>query len=375
MIERTLEKKIRSRIGTGKAIMIVGPRQVGKTTLINKLLQNEDVKFFDGDDPVVRTQLTRPNTEELRQMLEGKKIVFVDEGQLIDDIGRTMKIIVDQFKDVQVWISGSSSFDLYDRMNEPLTGRKWAYELFPISWEEYENHVGYLKSEQQLELRLIFGFYPDVIQNIGSENVILNNLNRSYLYQDVLAFGDLRKPAVLDNLVRALALQVGHEVNYNKLSRLLKVDRKTIERYIDILEKAYIIFKLPSYSRNLRNEIQKGRKIYFYDNGIRNTIIGNFDPLNLRPDTGALWENFLVSERIKQKSYKLNLSRSYFWRTKQQQEIDYVEERGQEVVGYEFKWKSKKAKSLPKTFLKEYNATGKNINRSNFREFVVIQNS
>ena len=305
-------------------------------------------------------------------MIGDKAVVFIDEGQRIKGIGLTLKIIVDQFKDVQLWVSGSSSFSLFDELNEPLTGRKWEYELFPISWEEYEGHVGYLKAEQQLETRLLYGMYPDVINNPGEEKEILQNLVSSYLYRDVLAYADIRKPEVLDNLVQALALQVGSEVNYNELSQLIGVDRNTIIKYIDILEKGYVIYRLRSYSRNLRNEIKKARKIYFYDTGIRNMIIGNFDELALRTDKGAIWENFLITERMKQNKYKLSLARPYFWRTAQQQEIDYVEDKGQQLSGYEFKWKAKQNVSLPKTFLRKYQAKGSVVSRENFRDFVVI---
>ena len=372
MIKRTITTRIQSKIGKGKAIIIVGPRQVGKTTLVKNLLKGEDFGFFNGDDPSVRSVLASPNTEEIRRLIGTKKIIFIDEGQRIKDIGLTLKIIVDQFKEVQLWVSGSSSFSLFDELNEPLTGRKWEYELYPISWEEYENHVGYLKSEQQLGNRLLFGLYPDVLNNPGEEIEVLQNLVNSYLYRDILAYGDIRKPEILDNLVQALALQVGSEVNYNELSQLIGVDRNTIIKYIGILEKGYVIFRLRSYSRNVRNEIKKVRKIYFYDNGIRNTIIGDFKDIKLRTDKGALWENFLVSERIKQNQYKLTLARPYFWRTTQQQEIDYVEEKGQQLHGYEFKWNAKKGARLPKTFMEKYKAEGSIVTRENFRDFVVL---
>lgn len=372
MIKRTIQSRIESKIGRGKAIIIVGPRQVGKTTLIKEQLSNQDYQFFNGDDPRIRNLLNSPNTEEIRRLIGNKKIVFIDEGQRINGIGLTLKIITDQFKDVQLWVSGSPSFSLFDELNEPLTGRKWEYELYPISWEEYENHVGYLKADLQLENRLLYGLYPDVLNNPGDEVEVLQNLVNSYLYRDILAYGEIRKPEILDNLVEALALQVGSEVNYTELSHLIGVDRNTIIKYIDILEKGYVIFRLRSYSRNVRNEIKKGRKIYFYDNGIRNTIIGNFDDIKLRVDKGALWENFLVSERIKQNKYKLTLAKSYFWRTTQQQEIDYVEDKGQQIGGYEFKWKTKKNVKLPRTFLEKYKATGEIITKENFRDFVII---
>jgi uncharacterized protein len=373
MISRTLTDIIRKKIGKGKAIMVIGPRQVGKTTLINNELANQDVAFFDGDDPTVRSLLDSPNTEKIRNLIGNKKIVFIDEAQRINGIGITLKIITDQFKDVQLWISGSSSFTLSHELNEPLTGRKWQYEMYPVTWEEFQNHVGYLKAEQSLEHRLVYGFYPDVLNHPGEEKEILKNLVDSYLYRDILSYAEIRKPEILEKLVQSLALQIGSEVNYNELSQIVEVDKNTIQRYISILEKGYVIFKLPSFSSNIRNEIKKNKKIYFYDNGIRNMIIGNFNDISLRQDKGGLWENFLISERVKQNGYKMTLAKSYFWRTTQQQEVDYVEELNQRVYGYEFKWNPKKKVTLPKTFVEKYEAEELLITKENFRDFVIIK--
>jgi len=380
MYQRIIENNVKNNIGSGKAIIIVGARQVGKTTLIKKILEGQEYLFLDADDPAIRQLLLNPNTEEIRTILGENKIVFVDEAQRIGGIGLTLKIITDQFKDVQLFVSGSSSFDLGNKLNEPLTGRKWEYELFPISWEEFEKKEGFVKSEQQIENRLLFGFYPEVLNNKGKERKTLKNLVSSYLYRDILSFSEIRKPEILDNLLLALALQVGSEVNYNELAQTIGVNKITIQKYIDILEKGYIIFRLYSFSRNLRNEIKRNRKIYFYDNGIRNMIIGNFNPLKLRTDVGALWENFLISERKKQNIYKETFARMYFWRTKQQQEIDLVEEKDGRIYGFEFKWKTpalpsgRKSKiKLPETFTTTYNAETKIIDRKNFREFVTTE--
>lgn len=373
MYSRYLREQITKRIGSGKAIVVIGPRQVGKTTLIESILDTKDYLLLDGDDPKIKTLLTEPNTEQIRSILGKHKYVFIDEAQRIDGIGLTMKIITDRFKDVQLFTSGSSSFDLANKINEPLTGRKWEYQLYPISWEEYEEHHGYLYSEQQLENRLLYGFYPDVLNNQGEEVPILRNLVNSYLYKDILAFSDIRKPEVLDKLVQALALQVGSEVNYSELAQTVNVDKNTISKYIDILQQGYIVFKLGSFSRNVRNEIKTNKKIYFYDNGVRNMVIGNFNPISLRTDKGALWENFLISERVKQIEYKQSLARTYFWRTKQQQEVDFVEDVGGKIYGFEFKWNKKKSTKLPKTFIESYNAESKVIDQENFRDFVVIK--
>lgn len=371
MYQRILEDRIKEKIGKGKAIIVVGARQVGKTTLLKNLLKDKKYLFFDADDPTIRKLLSSPNTEQLRSILGDHKIVFLDEAQRIKEIGLTLKIITDQFSHIQLFVTGSSSFDLGNKLNEPLTGRKREYELYPISWEEFEKKEGFVKAEQQLENRLLYGMYPETLNNKGEERETLKNLVSSYLYRDIMIFSEIRKPEILDNLLLALALQIGNEVNYNELAQTVGVNKITIQKYIDILEKGYIVFRLHSFSRNLRNEIKRNRKIYFYDNGIRNMIMGNFNPLNMRNDVGALWENFLVSERKKQNSYKDTFARMYFWRTKQQQEVDFVEEKNGIIYGFEFKWKPKSKTKLPITFVKEYNAQTKIIDRDNFREFVM----
>ncbi|OQX77223.1 MAG: ATPase [Bacteroidetes bacterium 4484_276] len=370
MYHRILENTIKEKMNGGKAIVLVGARQVGKTTLVKSILKNNDYLFLDADDPTIRNLLSNPNTEQIRAILADNKTVFLDEAQRIEGIGLTLKIITDQFKNVQVFVSGSSSFDLGNQLNEPLTGRKWEYELFPINWEEYENTIGFVKAEQQVENRLLYGFYPEVLNNPGNERVILKDLVNSYLYRDILAFSDIRKPDVLEKLLQALALQMGSEINYNELAQIVGVNKITIQKYIEILEKGYVVFRLKSYSKNVRNEIKRNRKIYFYDNGIRNMIIGNFTQIDLRFDKGALWENFLISERRKQNLYKNTFANMYFWRTKQQQEVDFVEEKEGVVTGFEFKWKAKRNEKLPETFIKAYNAKTEIIDRDNFRKFV-----
>jgi len=371
MFDRTIASTIREKVNGGKAIVVVGARQVGKTTLLHEILKGKDFLFLDADDPATRNLLQSPTTEQIRTFIGDYQYVFLDEAQRIPGIGLTLKIITDQFKKVQLFVSGSSSFDLGNELNEPLTGRKWEYELFPISWEEYENKIGLIKSEQQIGNRLLYGLYPEVINNQGKERETLKNLVNSYLYRDILAFSDIRKPEVLEKLLQALALQMGSEVNYNELSKLIGINKITVQKYIGILEKGYVIFRLNSFSRNIRNEIKQSRKIYFYDNGIRNMIISNFNQLDLRVDKGALWENFLVSERRKQNLYKDTFAKMYFWRTKQQQEVDFVEEKGGQITGFEFKWNNKKSK-LPKSFIEGYQAEGHVIDRNNFREFVKI---
>ena len=245
-----------------------------------------------------------------------------------------------------------------------MTRRKWEYDLFPISWKEFEDDIGYLKSDQNLELRVRYGMYPDVINNFGNEIEILKQLVNSYSYKDILVFSGIRKPEILEKLLRALALQIGNEVSYNELSKLLGIDKNTVSNYIDILVKSYVIFKLPSFSRNFRSEIKINQKIYFVDTGVRNMIIGNFNSLDIRTDLGSLLEFFLISERIKKIKYSGLIANYYFWRTKQQQEIDYVEENSGKILGYEFKWNPKAKTRFHKNFMETYNAKIEIINKT-----------
>jgi predicted AAA+ superfamily ATPase len=370
MIERELLATLNGKFNKGKAIVLLGPRQVGKTTLINTCLEGKDFLFLNGDDPEIRDLLENAGVSKLRSIIGKNTFVFIDEAQRIKDIGLIAKMIIDQFKEVQLFISGSSALEINQTTQEPLTGRKFEYQLFPISWEEFENHVGYLEASSQLEERLIYGMYPDVINNRSEAGEILKQLSSSYLYKDVLSITGIKKPELLDKLLKALALQIGSEVSYNELANLLQIDKATVSKYIDLLEKAFIVFRLNSFSRNQRNEIKNNRKIYFYDNGIRNMIINNLNNLDLRTDKGALWENFLIAERFKLQQYNQLYSNNYFWRTVQKQEIDFVEESNGKVTAYEFKWKNNGKAKIPVSFLNQYEASGQIIDKENFREFV-----
>ena len=372
MINRIPEIKIRDKMFKGKSIMVLGPRQAGKTTLLNHILASygDKVLKLNADDPSVLQLLDRPNTQQIKQIIGKYTIVFIDEAQRVNEIGLTGKLIVDEFPHVQLIMSGSSAFELSNKVHEPLTGRKWTFHLWPVSWQEWEDHVGFVKAEQDLENRLVFGFYPDVLNNPEESTLVLKELMESYLYKDILIVGNLNKPLEISKLLQALAYQTGSEVSMRELSEIAGIDPKTVDRYIDILEKAFVIFRLNPLSRNLRNEIKKNRKIYFYDNGIRNALIGQLQPLSVRQDKGLLWENFLMSERKKILDYQNSLANSYFWRTKQQQEVDYVEEVNGNFSGYEFKWSEKKGGILPKTFSTAYQSTNRVISRQNFRDFV-----
>ena len=357
MYTRELQSVIQERCFKGKAIILLGARQVGKTTLLKTIIkeQHVDALYLNCDEPQTVAALSNRNLKELQMIVGANKFVVIDEAQKVNDIGLTLKLIVDNIPDVQIIATGSSAFELRNRLNEPLTGRKLEYQMFPISSKEIYQSLGYMDLKGTLETRLIYGSYPDILKNANDAQALLRMLADSYLYKDILATDNLRKPEVLDKLLRALAFQVGSEVSYNELAKTVGTDSKTVERYIELLEKCYIIFRLHGLSRNLRNELKKSKKIYFYDNGIRNAVIQQFAPLELRNDVGALWENFFISERMKHNHYQQNFCNIYFWRTKSQQEIDYIEEQNGQMTAFEMKWNPKKSNtSIPDAFLKAY---------------------
>ena len=373
MVKRNLEDTLSDYLFKGKTVIIYGARQTGKTTLIEELLKKFKMKslLLNGDDADIRELFSVASASKFRPVIGDYKLIVIDEAQRIPDAGLGIKIIHDNFKDVQLIVTGSSSLELAEKTKEPMTGRKSEFWLYPFSFGEMADHHGFLTEKRLLEQRLIFGYYPDVALNAGREKRILKTLASDYLYKDILAVGNIKKPVLLDKILKALALQVGNEVSYNELAQLLDSDRGTIEKYIDLLEKTFIIFRLPGLNRNVRNEIKKGKKIFFFDNGIRNAILGNFQPPGFRVDTGALWENFLVSERYKLLSNNDEVPETYFWRTTQQQEIDYIEEYQNRFFVFEFKWKSKKRPFLSKTFLKAYPGSEfKVINPDNLHEFI-----
>jgi len=373
MISRELEKQLVQYVFRGKIIMLSGARQVGKTTLIEMLLQKrkEKVLYLNADETDVRELLTDTTSTSLKSIVGNHKIIFIDEAQRVKNIGITLKLFADQIKDVQVIVTGSSSFDLANEMNEPLTGRKYEFMLFPLSFSEMVEHHGQLEEKRLLEHRLIYGYYPEIVTKPGEEKELLKLLANSYLYRDLLTLEQIKKPVLLEKILRALALQLGSEVSYNEVAQLVNADQETVEKYIDLLEKSFVLFRLPAFSHNVRNEIKKGKKIYFYDNGIRNAIIGNFNLLISRNDTGALWENFLISERMKYLYYhNINVKR-YFWRTVQQQEIDYIEEQERKLSAYEFKWNKKARAKFPKTFIRAYPDSETHlVTQGNFENFL-----
>ena len=362
-IQRQLQQTIEDRLFQGKAIILIGARQVGKSTLFHQITANkEQVLTLNCDDPEARNLLENANLSELRQLLADNRIVLVDEAQRLTKAGLTLKLITDHFPNVQLLVTGSSSFLLQGALNEPLTGRKYEYRLFPFSTQEIYHTKGLMQVKQTLESRLIYGSYPDVMNHSSDAREILMNLSGSYMYQDLLSMEGIRKPVILEKLLVALALQVSNEVSYNELAQTIGTDSKTVEKYVDLLEKCYIVFRLSALSRNLRTELKKGKKIYFYDNGIRNALIQNLNPLVVRNDTGALWENFFISERIKYNHYNGRYANCYFWRTTQQQEIDYIEEADGSFYAFEMKWNPKKSSNhFPTAFTRNYPVKATNI--------------
>ena len=357
MIKRNIEAKIVKDFKRKKIITLLGPRQVGKTTLLEQIIEktgNKDTMTLNCDDEDDRALLQGRSSTELKNLIGNHNLIMIDEAQRVEDIGLTLKKMGDLKTTANIIVTGSSSLDLGDKINEPATGRLIEYNLFPFTMEELAEDTSWREQHRLLTQRLIYGMYPEVVMYPEDAKRTLMTICNSYLYKDLLSYDGIRKHALLQNIVRALALQVGSKVSYNELAQLIGADKVTVEKYIDLLEKCFVVFKLPSYSRNLRNEIKKGKKIYFYDNGIRNAVLSNFALPDYRTDMGALWENFLVSERLKRNIYKGTYARMYFWRTQTQQEIDYIEECDGQLNTFEFKWNPKTKASLPKVFNEAY---------------------
>ncbi len=372
MISRLVTSTLSERLGKGKAVILLGPRQVGKTTMLLDILEKDKAGLYlDCDEPDIRKRLTEPTSAEIKNLIGDHRLVIIDESQRIKNIGLTTKLMVDKFKNVQFVLSGSSALELSNSINEPLTGRKFELVLLPFSTQELVNHYGRLEEHRQLEQRLIYGFYPDIVLHPAEARERLTGLVSSYLYKDIFTYQDVRKPDLLPNLLEAIARQVGSEVSYHELGTLIGADGETAKRYIDLLEKNFVLFRLRSFSRNLRTELKKSRKIYFYDNGVRNAILGNYQPLQLRTDTGGLWENFCISERIKMHLYSRTEMKPYFWRTKQQQEIDFIEEINGELMAYECKWNPGVRTSFSSTFVNAYKpALMQTMHRENYMDLL-----
>ncbi len=378
MIGRSIEKDIRQRMFDGKAIIIMGARQVGKTTLIRQVLNSDDksIFWFNGDEADTRNLFENISATRLSSIIGNHRIVVIDEAQRISDIGIKLKLITDQIPNVQLIATGSSSFELANKINEPLTGRKWEYRLFPLSFSELVQETNLLEEKRMLPHRLVYGSYPEIVTHPGDEERRLRQLTDSYLYKDLLEYDKIQKSDKLVKLVQALAYQIGSEVSYNELAQLCGLDPKTVDNYITILEQAYIVFRLGSFSRNLRNELKSSRKIYFYDNGVRNAVISNFSQIENRTDAGALFENYAVSECMKYKAYTPWYANSWFWRTTAMQEIDYIEEKDGQIHAYEFKWNPSRKATAPLSFRNAYpTARFSVINRDNIEDLLLFRPS
>ncbi len=374
MIIRYLKKKIAQHFFSGKIILIYGARQVGKTTLLKQIAVSieEEILWLNGDEPDVREIFENATSTRLKTLIGRRKFVFIDEAQRIKNIGLSLKLIHDNIPDIQVVATGSSSFELHDEIKEPLTGRKFEFNLYPISYEELFNHFGQIEAKRHLDSIFKFGLYPEIVSDFSQAKKLLPLITDSYLYKDLFIYERLKRPNLLVKITQALALQIGNEVSYNEIAQLVGADKNTVEKYIYLLEQTFVIFRLPALSRNKRNEIKRGRKIYFWDIGIRNAIISNFSEMTLRMDLGAVWENFMICERLKFIKYHDIYSEIYFWRNKNQSEIDYVEYRNNNYYAFEFKWSPKKKVKIPRSFLTNYPKSKTHIvNINNFESYIL----
>lgn len=356
MIERDIEHAIVKKLKDSKAIILLGPRQAGKSTLLQLVQKKfqQPVAWWNGDETDIRSLLEHPTSTKLKSLIGKNKTLVIDEAQRIENIGLCIKLITDNIKNVKVIATGSSAFELANKINEPLTGRKWEYHLYPLSFEEMVNHTSLLEEKRLLQHRLLYGYYPEVVTSPGDEQNLLKQIANSYLYKDILTWERIQKPDKLEKLVQALAFQMAQLISNNELGQLCGLNSETVEKYINLLEKAFIVFRLPAFSRNLRNELKKSYKIYFYDNGLRNAVINHFNPVNLRNDTGQLWENWFISERMKFLNNHQKHASRFFWRTLAQQEVDYIEDANGKITAFECKWNPKAKGNISMAFSNAY---------------------
>ena len=358
-----------------KVVVVYGPRRCGKTTLLNEFLKGVNLKylFVSGEDIAVQNYLSSQSIEKLSSFVGANQLLVVDEAQKIQNIGINLKLIVDHIKGLKIIATGSSSFDLAQNLGEPLTGRKYTLKLFPIAQLELQKIENRAQTEANLESRLIYGSYPEIVltQDNSQKERYLKEIVSSYLYKDVLELEGLRHSGKIIKLLQLIAFQIGKEVSYSELGTQLGMSKNTVERYLELLEKAFVVCRFNGFSRNLRKEISKSSRYFFIDTGVRNALLNNFNPLELRDDTGLLWENYLIMERLKKQEYMSIAANNYFWRTYDRKEIDLVEERGGHIYGYEMKW-TKRREAPPKGWLETYsNASYEVISRDNYLEFIV----
>lgn len=378
MIKRIIEDRIFECLVANKAILIFGARRVGKTILMKQILMkaNSKVLFMNGEDLDTLSLLEPQSVSNYKRLLNGIEILAIDEAQNIPDIGQKLKLIVDEVSGIKVIASGSSSFDLLNKAGEPLVGRSSQFLLFPFSQNELTEKENVLQVHQNLEERIVYGYYPEVVlmNDLGQKKDYLKNIVNSYLLKDILVLDGLKNSKKMLELLKLIAFQIGSEVSYDELSRQLGLSRNTVEKYLDLLSKVFVIYKLGAFSRNLRKEVSKAGKWYFYDTGIRNAIISNFSLLSQRLDNGQLWENYLINERIKQNFYFNQDKSFYFWRTYDGQEIDLIEVENGKLNAFEFKW-GEKLPRVPRAFADNYSeATYQVVNKSNFLDFILKAN-
>jgi uncharacterized protein len=378
-VKRILLPLLSQTVMIGKVTILYGPRQVGKTTLISDFLALPETtslqRFINADELVYREALASQDRQRLGELLGENQLLAIDEAQRVPNIGINLKILVDSYPQAAFIATGSASFELANQISEPLTGRTLTYYLYPVSYLEIRNTLGAFEAKSQLERWMIWGGYPAILvtEAVQLREKLLSELVGSYLYRDLLELEGLRRADKLVDLLRLLAFQIGNEVSLTELAANLALNRETVERYLDLLEKVFVIFKVRGFSRNLRKEISKTSRYYFYDNGVRNSLIQNFNPLQLRNDVGQLWENFLMVERRKAINYSGRTANSYFWRTYDQKEIDYIEESGGRLSGFEFKWKGEVRKAVRREFMETYPGSEvMTITPENFEAFVTL---
>lgn len=378
MIKRDIDGFLEKRMFSGKTLVVYGPRQSGKTTAVENYIARhqlaDETLTFNGDEPSDRELLSDISADRLKLLIGRKRILFIDEAHKVPEIGLVLKRAWDKVKTVQVIASGSSSVELADKIVEPMTGRKFDYTLFPLSFAELAADSSPIDEMRARERRLVYGSYPDIVTHPGDEVERLRELGKGYLYKDILKYEDVKKPELLDKIVRALAYQIGQEVVYSEIAQLVGSDDRTVARYVDILDKAFIVRKVGSFARNLRNELKKSKKIYFTDCGIRNYVIGDWRPLQSRSrdEIGHLWENYLIAERAKWRLVHEPETRDFFWRTAQQQEVDLVEESTSGLRAFELKLEPRKAaKGLSKTFTSAYpDAICRGVSVADYNDFL-----
>lgn len=372
MIERQLQNTLNNLLFKGKAILVFGARQVGKTSLIKNTIKDTPFLWLNGDEPDTQLLLENISSSRLKAIIGNHNVLIIDEAQMIQNIGLLIKRMVDNFPEIQVIASGSSAFELADKTKESMVGRKEELQLFPLTFFEMVSHTNFIEASRLMPHRLVYGYYPEVVSNPGKEEKILNDLVDAFLYKDILNLEGIKKSATLQRLVQMLAFRIGSEINYSSLGKDLGINRLTVEKYIDILEKNFIIFSLNAFSKNQDNELKKGRKIYFWDLGLRNRIIKNFKPIEFRDDVGALWENFIISERKKLLSYHSNFIDTYFWRNTQQAEIDYLEITNLDIDAFEIKYNPNQNVNFTKSFTRNYKPkTTQVIHNENYWEFIM----